>query len=333
MPPPQFILQDSRICLTSGCHRQSSSSISEEDGTIPLQGAADALASLLRGKASGKDGLIYKFYPAFWGEMRQLLVDVFKSVFTSQQQQPHLSQQQRLGSIALIHKDGGKPRDQVDSYKPNTLNADVKISAKVMALEYGAVLDSVVVSTNTAVVSGWDTPNVLCHLEEVGYLAAVQQPVIVPLLDFEEGYDCLNWGWPCQSMASVGFPVSALRRVQLQLRGTTRQILYNKGVKLPGVCRVGSSPYSQDAQKAVRSARRCMTWHAPEKIIEAQLLALKCRQLQREQQGFSNIGMPDGTPAPVCHQHFNDATLHAASVLSLQQPTSCGRSKMALFPC
>ena len=124
---------------------------------------------------------------AFWDEVGQLLVDAFNSVFTSPQHQPLLSQRQRLGLIALIYKGGGKPRDRANSYRPITLlNADVKILAKVLALRYGDVLDSVIDGTQTASVPGRDiADNVLCHLEEIDYLAAVQQPGVVLFLDYE----------------------------------------------------------------------------------------------------------------------------------------------------
>jgi len=278
------------------------------DGTITLDEAAAALASLPRGKAPGLDGLTYEFYAAFWDEVGQLLVDAFNSVFTSQQQQPQLSQRQRLGLIALIYKGGGKPRDSANSYRPITLlNADVKILAKVLALRYGEVLDSVIDGTQTAFVPGRDiADNVLCHLEEVDYLAAVQQPGCMLFLDFEKAYDRLDRGWLSQSMACLGFPASALRWVQLLLQGTEGRIMYNRGFK--------SRQFTIESGCAQGSPLSPLLY-----VIAAQPLAAKCRQVQRDQQGFSSIVMPDGATAPVCHQHADDTTLHAASPPSLQQ--------------
>jgi len=280
----------------------------EGDGTISLDEASAALASLPRGKAPGSDGLTYEFYAAFWEEVGQLLVDAFNSVFTSQQQQPQLSQRQRLGLITLIYKGGGKPKDSANSYRPITLlNADVKILAKVLTLRYGVVLDSVIDSTQTAFVPGRDiADNVLCHLEEVDYLAAVQQPGCVLFLDFEKAYDRLDRGWLFQSMASLGFPASAMRWVQLLLQGTVGRIMYNRGFQ--------SREFSIESGCAQGSPLSPLLY-----VLAAQPLAAKCRQLQRDQQGFSSITMPDGSAAPVCHQHADDTTLHAASIPSLQQ--------------
>ena len=198
------------------------------------------------------------------------------------------------------------------------LNADVKILAKVLALRYGEVLDSVIDGTQTAFVPGRDiADNVLCHLEEVDYLAGVQLGVVL-FLDFEKAYDRLDRGWLFQSMASLGFPPSALRWVQLLLQGpfffffffflqgTVGRILYNGGFQ--------SRQFNIESGCAQGSPLYPLLY-----VIAAQPLAAKCRQVQRDQQGFSSIVMPDGTPAPVCHQHADDTTLHAASPPSLQQ--------------
>ena len=143
------------------------------------------------------------------------------------------------------------------------------------------------------------------------YLAAVQQPGCVLFLDFEKAYDRLDRGWLFQSMASLGFPASAMRWVQLLLQGHCRRIMYNRGFR---------------SRSSIESG--CAGWPASPLlyVLAAQPLAAKCRQLQRDQQGSSSIPMPDGSPAPVCHQHADDTTLHAASnpACSSLLPEQCG---------
>jgi hypothetical protein len=282
------------------------------DGTITIEEAAAALRSLPRGKAPGSDGLTYEFYVTFWAEVGQHLVDAFNSVFTSQQQQPKLSQQQCLGYIALIHKGGGKPRDSADSYRPITLlNADVKILAKVLALRYGPVLDMVVDSTQTAFVPGRDiADNVLCHLEEIDYLAAVQQPGCVLFLDFEKAYDRLDRGWLFQSMAAIGFPDSALRWVRLLLQGTVGKIMYNRGFL--------SRAFSIASGCAQGSPLSPLLY-----VIAAQPLAAKCRQVQQQQQGFASISMPD-VRLPCFLPRPWDACVHAIRLTQKNTPPLTG---------
>ena len=165
--------------------------------------------------------------------------------------------------------------------------------------------DAVIDPTQTAFVPGRDiADNVLCHLEEIDYLAAVQQPGCVLFLDFEKAYDRLDRGWLFKSMTALGFPHSALRWVQLLLQGTVGQILYNRGFH--------SRQFAIESGCAQGSPLSPLLY-----VIAAQPLAAKCRQVQRDQQDFVSITMPDGTLAPVCHQHADDTTLHAASVSSL----------------
>jgi hypothetical protein len=277
-----------------------------QDGSISLAEAAAALATMPRGKAPGSDGLSYEFYTACWAVMGQPLVDAFNSVFSSQQQQPQLSAVQRAGLIVLLYKGGGKNPADPDSYRPITLlNTDVKIIAKVLAMRMGPALDGVVDDTQTGFVPGRDiADNVLFHLEEVEYLAEVQQPGCILFLDFAKAYDKLDRPWLFMCMQRLGFPASTVRWVQLLLHGTTACITYNGGhcsrtFDVPSGCAQGS-PLSPLLY-----------------VIAAQPLAARCRQVQRSPQ-FASVQLPDGTAAPCCHQHADDTTLHAASTASLK---------------
>ncbi len=73
----------------------------------------------------------------------------------------------------------------LDRYRPMTLlNSDYKLLAKALATQLGAALQHMVDPTQTAFVQGrWIGDNVLCLLEEVGYL---QQPGCMVFLDFRK---------------------------------------------------------------------------------------------------------------------------------------------------
>jgi exonuclease III len=276
----------------------------QEDGTLTEREAHAALARLPRGKSPGSDGLTYEFYTAVWDVVGAPLVAAFNYSF--QQPQLRLSEQQRLGLITLIYKGGGKPRADPASYRPITLlNCDLKIVANTLAQRFGAVLDSVIDSTQTAFVPGRDiADNVLLHLEEIDYLQEVgvqqgQQGCIL-FLDFEKAYDRLDRDWLVRCMETMQFPDSSIRWVRLLLAGTCGQLIFNGGYTsrvfdIPSGCAQGS-PLSPLLY-----------------VIAAQPLAAKCRQLQRDG-SFTSISMPDGSPAPCCHQHADDTTLHAETV-------------------
>ena len=208
----------------------------------------------------------------------------------------------KCGKNVLIYKGGSQPRADPNSYRPITLlNCDVKIAAKVQVLRLGAALQSVIDPTQTAFVPGRQiADNVLCHLEEVDYLQQVQQPGVVLFLDFAKAYDRLNRPWIQLCMQRMGFPAGSIRWVQLLLQGTQAQLMFNRGqlsrtIAIHAGCAQGS-PLSPLLY-----------------VIAAQPLAARCRQLQRTA-GFSSILLPGGRPAPCCHQHADDTTLHAADV-------------------
>ena len=76
-----------------------------------------------------------------------------------------------IQGAAPLHKGGGKPEDEVASFRPITLlNTDVKLLARVLVGRMSAGLDVVVDTTQTAFIPGrWIGDNVLFHLEEIDY--------------------------------------------------------------------------------------------------------------------------------------------------------------------
>ena len=283
-------------------------------GLITVQEAAAALASLPKGKTPGSDGLTYEFYIAFWMLVGEPMVEAFNHAFVLQQQmqlqqqqaQPQLSARQRLGLVTLIYKEGGKPRELADSYRPITLlQCDVKIVAKVMVRRFSPGLCSVIDSTQTAFVPGRTAAdNVLLHLEEVDYLAGEQLPGCIVFLDFYKAYDRLDRNWVLRCMEAMAFPPAAIGWVRLLLAGTQGSIVFNGGHRsrafdIPSGCAQGS-PLSPLLY-----------------VIAAQPLAARCRMLQTSGQ-VTSIRFPDGTAAPSVQQHADDTSLHAASRRDVQ---------------
>lgn len=279
----------------------------QPDGSVSAADAAAALASLPRGKSPGSDGLTYEFYSAFWPWVADWLVASFNQPFLdSTQASPQLSATQRLGLVLLVYKAGGKPRAAVDSYRPITLlNCDLKIIAKVMVRRIGPALASVIDSTQTAFVPGRQIfDNVLSHLEEIDYLRQEQQPGVLAFLDFAQAYDRLDRGWLGLCMQALGLPAVSIRWVRLLLEGTQGQIMFNRGQR--------SRVFSIASGCAQGSPLSPLLF-----VMASQPLAARCRQLQRTGV-FGSIHLPGGQPAPCCHQHADDTTLHAAGTLGIK---------------
>jgi hypothetical protein len=272
-----------------------------EDGRLTTACVEEALAGAPSGKSPGCDGLPYEFYRAFWQEVKGPLVAAFNEAFLSADQQSRLHDSALLGVIVLLYKQGGKPRDDPDSYRPITLlNCDVKLVAKVLAKRFGLPLDSVIDGTQSAFVPGRSIgDNILYHMEAVEYFSVAHQSACLVGLDYAKAYDRVHRGWLRRCMQALGMPEGAVRWVDLLLGGTRGLVMYNGHLSRAFAIRSGCAQGSPLSPLLY--------------VIAAQPLASRCRQLVR--QGMvSPLTLPGGLMAPPVHQHADDTTLHARTV-------------------
>ena len=286
------------------------------DGSVTLDCLTEALKGTEPGKAPGSDGLTYEVYKAFWDVLQQPLADCFNEAFQGLELPPELAQEvrltvsQRQGIIVLLYKGGGKPVDEVASYRPITLlNTDVKLLARVLVARMSAGLDAVVDATQTAFIPGrWIGDNVLFHLEEIDYCQSEQVQACVVFLDFEKAYDRLDRGWLFRCLDRLGFPGELSGWVRLMLKDAVAAVL----------CHGYLSP-----QFAVLSGVAQGSPLSPQLyLVAAQPLAARLRQLQAA--GLVDaVVLPDGSKAPPSHQHADDTTIHTrtpqGALVALQQ--------------
>ncbi|KAF8063816.1 hypothetical protein HT031_003673 [Scenedesmus sp. PABB004] len=254
------------------------------------------------------DGLTCEAYAALWEVLGEPLVQAFNYHYLNQAAgAPQLAATQRLGLITLIHK-GGQPREAVSSYRPITLlNTDTKIAAKAIVQRLAPALGSIVDCTQTAFVPGRDiADNVLMHLEAIDHARETRAPGCLLFLDFAKAYDRLDRGWLFRCLARMGLPDATTRWVRLLLAGTRARVAFNGGHV--------SREFSVASGCAQGSPLSPLLY-----VLAAQPLAAMCRRVQR-QPGFASLQLPGGAgPAPCCHQHADDTTLHAASVESAKR--------------
>ena len=268
----------------------------QDDGTITPECIQAAMRGLPPGKSPGSDGLPYEVYIALADILVQPMAAAFNEAFLGGEA-GSLSHSQRTGIITLLHKGEGKPVDELSSFRPITLlNCDYKILARVLVQRLTPLVSTVVDSTQTAFRPGrWSGDNILNHLEEIDYCRQEGQQGCILFLDFLQAYDRLSRQWLEQCMERMGFPAIAQRWVSLMLRGTQVQAKYH------GYC----TPLMQvPTGLAQGSPLSPLLW-----VLAAQPLSSRLRQLQRDAQ-IGAIPLPDGSPAPPCHQHADDTTLH-----------------------
>ena len=288
---------------------------------LALEELEEAMQSMPRGKRPGSDGLPYEFYVAFWSVLASPLLQVFHDAFAAADC-ASLPQSMCMGLIVLLYKDVGD-RALVSSYRPITLlNADYKIVAKALTMRFAAHLGSVIDQTQTAFLPGrWIADNVLCHMEEIDFLEAAQQPGCVVFLDFAKAFDRLDRVWVTRCMQALGFGPQAVRCVELMQTNTQAAVLFN-GWRSPQFPVRAGLPQGSPLSPLLY-------------VLAAQPLSSMLRQ-QAEEGLYECIRLPDGTPAPPCHQHADDTSLHVRTrrdaALALDGPVAlyCAASNSRL---
>jgi exonuclease III len=300
-PPPQPNQSDTNTMLNSldrtvPNHLHQHALGPNGDGTITPACIQAAMSGLPPGKSPGSDGLPYEVYIALADILILPMVDAFNEAFQAGGA-GNLAPSQRTGIVTLLHKGEGKPVDELSSFRPITLlNCDYKILARVLVHRLTPLADAVVDSTQTAFLPGrWIGDNILSHLEEIDYCRQEGQSGCILFLDFSQAYDRLSRQWLDQCMSKMGFPAIAIQWVNLLLRGTQVKAKYH------GYC----TPLMQvPTGLAQGSPLSPLLW-----VLASQPLSSRLRQLQQTAQ-IGAIPLPNGTPAPPCHQHADDTTLH-----------------------
>ena len=275
------------------------------DGSITGDEVKELFKALPRGVSPGLDGLPYEFYLHFWEVLGPAFADMANEALAAGEgaelgDQPALPRSMLMGLIVLLYKGGDKDPCDLASYRPITLlNCDYRLLARLLCARFAGPLSSVVDVTQTAFLPGrWIGDNVLYHMEEVAYLEEAGQVGCIVFLDFEKAYDRCERGWLYQVMERMGFPEPAVRWVRIMLAGTRAKVSLNGFYTL-------DFPVRSSVQQG--SPLSVLLFN-----ITVQPMAAHMRQLQA-QGALQPIALPDGSPAPPCHQHADDTSLHVRS--------------------
>ncbi|MFY7873476.1 MAG: reverse transcriptase domain-containing protein [Limnohabitans sp.] len=206
-----------------------------------------------------------------------------------------------MGTITLLYKGKGLPRDQVASYRPITLlNTDYKIVARALACRWGPAADEVVDPTQTAFIPNrWIGDNVLAHLEEIDFCQACQVEGTILFIDSAKAYDRLDVDWLLRCLQHLGFGPNARRWVSLLHCNRQACVRFN-GWR--------TAPFPIASGVAQGSPLSPLLY-----VLAAQPLAAHIRGLAGRGE-LRGIPLPDGSVAPYTHQHADDLTVHVATL-------------------
>ena len=304
-----------------------------DEGYIEAGEVEALFPSLPRGSSPGLDGLPYEFYITFWDLLGQPFesmaaeaLEAASDAGVAEQEGgvlPFLPPEVTVGLIVLLAKPGAADPRLLSSHRPITLlNCDYRLLARVLVARFASPLLSVIDPTQTAFLPGrWIGDNVLLHLEEVSYLREADAPGCIVFLDFEKAYDRVDRPWLFSVMRALHFPQRAVLWAQLMLSGCTAMVSLN-GFYSP------SFPLARSVQQG--SPLSVLLY-----VIAAQPLAAALRRAA-EQGVCRPLLLPGGSPAPICHQHADDTTIHvltprdAAAALTGPVSDFCGASNARL---
>ncbi len=291
---------------------EAAATLGPDGGFVTNEEVVRAFPLLPAGVAPGLDGLPYELYRALWDDLGPPFLAMAREALLAAEaagdevmevgEQAVLPARTLAGLITLLRKPGSADADASDlgSLRPiSLLNCDYRILARVIAARMARPLLSVIDPTQTAFLPGRDiADNILYHLEAADWLQESEQPACVLHLDFRRAYDRMQRPWLFQVMRAMGFPRLAVRWVQLLLAGTSAQVSLNG--------------HYTDAFPVRRSVQQGSPLSVLLYVIAAQPLAAALRQAHALG-SFHTYLLPDGTPAPPCHQHADDTTLHTRS--------------------
>lgn len=289
---------------------EAAATLGPSDGFITDEEVGRVFPLLPAGVAPGLDGLPYELYRVLWADLGPPLLAMAREALLAGEEagdaameageQAVLPAGTLAGLLTLLRKPGSTDADasNLGKLRPITLlNCDYRILARVVAARMARPLLSVIDATQTAFLPGRDiADNILYHLEAVDWLQESEQSACVLHLDFQSAYDRMLRGWIFQVMRAQGFPRRAVLWVQVLLAGT--------------LARASLNGHYTDAFPVRRSVQQGSPLSVLLYVIAAQPLAAALRRAHA-QGTFHTYALPDGSPAPPCHQHADDTTLHA----------------------
>lgn len=169
---------------------------------------AEALKQLPSGKAPGIDTIPAEFYQ----EMVEIELDIFSFVEESIRQE-HIAEELNISKIALLPKSAGRIKNQ--NYRPISLLSTLyKVVAKVYANRMKPLLHYWIPPLQTGFVPNrCILDNVFLAFEAIEWTLENQQNLSMLLLDFEKAYDRVNWSFLQQTMQTMGFHDTWIKRV------------------------------------------------------------------------------------------------------------------------
>jgi hypothetical protein len=181
---------------------------------------------MLKGKASGCDGIPTEFFQEFINEISPTLLQAFSAMLRNKKTSELINK----GLITLIPKSGDHAK--LGNWCPITLLGSLyKILAKTLARSLQVFLSNIIRPGQTGFVEGRNIlDNTFLAQEAQDWAEESNQDLVLLLLDFEKAFDRIEWSFLFEALAKLGFCPQWIRWVS-SLYGSASSAIKLNGVE------------------------------------------------------------------------------------------------------
>ena len=190
-----------------------------------------AVKGFKNNKSPGSDGLTAEFYTYFWGDIR----DIIHNVFTEGIEEGSLSPSQRTGVITLLPK-GEKDHRYLKHWRPITLlNVDYKLYVHVLKNRLKSTLPIIISNHQTGFQKGKSTTDnlILMYLVLEHYERNPQEEGYLVQIDYEKAFDSVEHAYLFSVLKKIGLGNKLIHMIKVAFSGCSSMILINGHLSEP----------------------------------------------------------------------------------------------------
>ena len=182
------------------------------NANIIVEELQSAVFTMKDNKVPGLDGLPVEFYILIWGEIKDLLIQLYNKCKDMGQ----LNKTARQGIISLLPK-GNKDPLTLKNWRPLTLlNIDYKILAKCLATRLKKCLPNLIGPQQTGFMEGrYIATNIVKTMNIVAYANEKRKHKVIMTIDFEKCFDRVSYEAIYGALAYFGIEGSFVQWIRL----------------------------------------------------------------------------------------------------------------------
>ena len=196
----------------------------ELDADITILECAQALETMLAGKAPGEDGITVAFYKKFWDKLQNL----FQNLINEIKKRREIPESMNTGILRLLPKPN---RDllKVESWRPISLQGvDIKIIAKAIATKIRSKLDYIINEDQIGFRPGkyiGETIQLITELMQYTHEKDLEAYILS--LDIEKAFDSVEWEYLDHVLEKFNFGKNIILWIKTLRTNASLKILNN----------------------------------------------------------------------------------------------------------